>query len=56
MTTRKRRYAPRPESIRLDWPSAFKIAVATTILQVVLWIIIYVFLGMGLAFFAAMGR
>jgi hypothetical protein len=52
---RTRRYAPRPEKISLDWPSAFKIAVAVVMLSVVLQLIVWAVFGAGLAFLLAAG-
>ena len=54
-TPRTRRYSPRPEAIRLDWPSAFKVAVAVVLLSVVLQLMVWATFGAGLAFLLAAG-
>lgn len=52
---RRRRYAPRPETIRMDWTSAFKVAIAVVLLSVVLQLMVWMLFGAGLAFLMAVG-
>ena len=53
-TRRVRRYATRPEVIRIDWPSAFKVAIAVAILSFVLQVV-FGFVGLTLAAIFAVG-
>ena len=53
--TRHRRYASRPEVIRIDWPSAFKVALAVAVLSFIFQVV-FGFVGLTLAAIFAVGQ
>lgn len=43
---RRRPYVAHPEPVRVDWPSAFKIAFASVIWTGILWLVLLLLFGM----------